>query len=369
MVLVFLVGLLGGALAFYFAGLGISRTGTTVTEKVTERQVYLESSQSITAIQTILPSIVSIVDQEQLNSILSREGKMELACLNGELNCSRLAVILTSDGLVISQADLSGKSLADWVALDQLGNEYQLQEVGQLENAELFQLVKKGELVLPANQRTKFFNLKPILLANSGLIQTGQKILGVKSAFLDKIFLTDGMIISKLSYRGLFQQLDANYKPVSLKFSSNLDASLIFDLSGQLVAVKSEVNNFLLAEQISGFIKRYSVNPKSYGMVDFGLKCLDLNKNITQKLKILTDYGCLVAQGLNEKGEVTAGGVVKGSLAEKAGVQLGDVILEVDNKSLINTSLGTILMNKAVGERLDMVVLRASKNVALSVGL
>jgi hypothetical protein len=41
------------------------------------------------------------------------------------------------------------------------------------------------------------------------------------------------------------------------------------------------------------------------------------------------------------------------------------VILEVDNKSLLNASLGQFMMNKVTGESLSLAVLRAGKVMQL----
>jgi hypothetical protein len=191
---VFLIGVLGGLMAFYLLSLTSLEQGAKVIEKITEKQVYLESSQSISAAESVKQNLVTILTQEDLNKIATRSGDFEKSCFNQEIVCSKLAVILTSDGLVLSGADLSGRDLGQWTAVDWQKNLYQLLKVGQLRGANLYQLVKKGELLLPPAQRAKFFNLKAVLLADLNLLKVGQKVFGVKSIYADLFKMTEGVV-------------------------------------------------------------------------------------------------------------------------------------------------------------------------------
>jgi|GEM_PF-5241536 len=362
---IFVMGGLGGLLAFYLLSLTSLQQGATVIEKITEKQVYLESSQAIAAAQSVKQNLITILTQEDLNKIAMRSGEFERSCFNEQIVCSRLAVILTSDGLVLSGADLSGRDLGQWIAVDWQKNQYQLLKVGQLRGANLYQLVKKGELLLSPAQRAKFFNLKAVLLADLNLLQSGQKVFGVKSSYLDLFKMTEGIVEAIFSDQGLIQNVDVNYSPMSLSFSQNLDGQLLFDLAGDLISVRLISGEQVLADQIVAFLKRYSVNSAAFSMVDFGVKCLEVEKKLAANIGVKVDYGCLVAEGLSVDGKVIAGGVRKNSLAEKIGLKSGDVILEMDNKSLLNANFGQMLMNKANGESLSLAVLRAGKVLQL----
>jgi hypothetical protein len=362
---VFLIGVLGGLMAFYLLSLTSLEQGAKVIEKITEKQVYLESSQSISAAESVKQNLVTILTQEDLNKIATRSGDFEKSCFNQEIVCSKLAVILTSDGLVLSGADLSGRDLGQWTAVDWQKNLYQLLKVGQLRGANLYQLVKKGELLLPPAQRAKFFNLKAVLLADLNLLKVGQKVFGVKSIYADLFKMTEGVVVSMFSDKGLVQNIDADYSPIALKFSQSLDGQLLFDLAGDLISVRLASGAEVLADQITAFLKRYSVNSAAFSMVDFGVKCLEVEKKLAVNVGVKVDYGCFVAEGLSVDGKVVSGGIRKNSLAEKIGLKSGDVILEVDNKSLLNASLGQFMMNKVTGESLSLAVLRAGKVMQL----
>ena len=63
-------------------------------------------------------------------------------------------------------------------------------------------------------------------------------------------------------------------------------------------------------------------------------------------------------------------GTVKGSPAEKAGLKKDDIILAIDGIKIgANSSLGTLLGERAVGETITLTVLRDNKEISLSLTL
>ncbi len=345
------------------------RSGEKVVERVTEKQVYLESSQAIAAVDVVKRNLLTIVTAEDIKKISTRSGDFERDCFQQDTGCSKLALILTSDGLVLSGADLSGRDLGQWVAVDYNGNQYQLVKVGSLKGVNLYQLVKKGELLLTPGQRTKFFNLKAVLLADVNLLKVGQKVFGVKSFYLDLLKMAEGVITSAWSGQGVVQNINANYSPLMVKFSTGVEGQMLFDLSGALVVVRSASGEDVLASQVEALLKRYVVNAQNFGSVDFGLKCLNIDKKLAAVAGVKVDYGCLLAEGVADDGRLIGNGIAKSSPAEKIGLRNGDLILEVDNVPLLNADLGRILQSKAFGEKLGLEVLRGGKVVKLEMKL
>lgn len=364
----FLAGLIG-AMIVLLLWLVMGRSGEKVVERVTEKQVYLESSQAIAAVDLVKRNLLTIVTAEDINKISTRSGDFERDCFQQDTGCSKLAVILTSDGLVLSGADLKGRDLSQWVAVDWQKNQYQLLKVGQLKGANLYQLVKKGELLLAPGQRTKFFNLKAVLLADLNLLKSGQKVFGVKSFYVDLLKMAEGGVTSAWSGDGVVKNIDANYSPLMVKFSTGVEGQMLFDLSGALVMLKSLSGEDVFANQIETFLKRYVANVQNFAPVDFGLKCLNIDKKLAAAAGVKVDYGCLVAEGVADDGRLIGNGIAKSSPAEKIGLRNGDLILEVDNVPLLNADLGQILQSKAFGEKLGLEVLRGGKVVKLEMKL
>lgn len=368
MLFIFLVGILGGVLSFYTLDVFSPKVTLTTTERVTEKQVYVENSAAITSVKLVSQSLLTLTDKEDQSSINKRNGLFQLACFNGAANCQKIGVVLTSDGLIISAADIKDEELTDWSAFDFYGNQYQLMIVGKLASAKLYQLVKKGELDLAISDRSNFFNLKPIILSDSNLVQIGQNAFAVESAWKDIVKVTSGLIISKFSQIGTIKQINHDYLPVWLGFSDALKGSLVFDGTGGLMAVRTASGN-ISAEQISAFLKRYSQNNKDFSAIDLGVHCFDLDRQTATALSIKVDYGCLISEGLSSQGTIVNGGIVKNSLADKAGLKSNDVILEADNNTLLKTDFGQLILNKAPKGKVNLLILREGKTMNLTVNL
>lgn len=367
---VLLVGILGGIVAFYAFYSLVPRINSTNTEKVTEKQVYIEKSATIDAVKVVSQNLVTFLTKEQIDGLAGKDGKLEKECFSGSVDCQRVGAILTSDGLVISGTNLDEKDLPNWGALDVDGNRYRVFFVGRLGGSEIYQLVKSSEINSAPDQRSTFLNVKPVLLADSSIVEVGQEVIGVESFLSDNLKMSNGLVSRKLDEKGSVRSIDAEFMPVWLGFSGQVAGGLVFDLSGELLTVRPEkTGDSLSVEQVKAFLTRYSANKKNFEAVNLGVKCLDLDKASAMQLGYKVDYGCVVLEGLSGSGAIIAGGVTKKSAAEKAGVKAGDVILEVDDNSLLNASLGQLMLAKVAGEKVHLLVLRDGKTSDLTVEL
>ena len=118
-----LVGMVGGMSAFYlFYTFSPKSNSTTTTERVTEKQVYIEKSAVVDAAKVVAQHLVVFLNKDQLLSLIKKDGRLEADCFTGDIVCQKVGAVLTSDGLVISSTNLDEKDLANWVALDAEGN-------------------------------------------------------------------------------------------------------------------------------------------------------------------------------------------------------------------------------------------------------
>lgn len=366
----FMIGLLGGGVAFYLLYANISRNTVFNTEKITERQVYIENSATISTVQKVSASLVTFLDKKSADSLSRRDGAIEMDCFRFQDSCRKVGAVLTSDGLVISAFDLPESDLANWVALDIQGEKYQIAGVGKVGEAKIYQLVKNGELALPDAQRMKFFNLLPVMLADATQVSVGQGIIVVQTALEGNLKVGQGNVSGIAEKSGVVRIIDASYKPVDLAVT-DMNAGLVFDLNGGLLTVLPDRTDVKVgAVEIEAFLKRYASSNKNFAAVSLGVSCINLDNQLALKLGYKVDYGCLVAKGLTENGQLNSEGAVeKNSLAEKAGLKAGDVILEVDNNSLLKADLGTLMLDKVAGEKVDFLVLREGKTTDLTVTL
>jgi len=368
-VLIVFAGVLGGLLVYFLTAGTFGRTSSSVIEKVTEKQVYLESSATISAVDLFTASLVNIFPREDLEKYASADPLMKKNCFEKVELCQNVAVILTNDGLVLYGGDGQEKKAADLMAVDSEGVFYDLEKTGDLNGFTLYRLVKQGELSLDQNKRTKLYNLKAVVLDDSKSTVVGQQAMVLVSMVLNNPQVEEGIVTGRLLMGDQQVDLGESLKAVEINFSAGIkgDNRLYFNLDGHLMAMNNKNGSQLLADDIDALLKRVSVNDKQLKVVDLGLHCLVIDGDMAKKLGLELDYGCLVADSIDSQGQVQTGGVTKGSLAEQAGFRPGDTVIEMDGQSLLNLDLIEEVMGKASGEKLHFTVLRNGKALDLTV--
>lgn len=366
-VVLLLIGLLAGLLAFFAANTVLFRDNTMKVEKVTEKQVYLENSANISAIQVLSDSLVTIVSVAQLDDALLTSSSLPGLCLEKEQLCREMGILLTTDGLILYGSTRQRDSVDQLRAIDYKGNLFGLESVAEIDGFSLMRLVRLEEMVLSPEKRTKFFNIKPMMINDLSGLALGQRLLIIKEKLGAAIGVGEGMI-SKLIRLDQYK-IDTSTDEGAIKvWATGLDfegQALLFDLGGQLIAMRNDEGELLKGDEILAALNRYVLNKTDVSVVNLGFRCVRIDKELSENLKLAVDYGCLVANDIDEEYQIQSGGLNKGGVAEKLGVKEGDVVLEVDNKSLLNISLVSILMNKAYGEAIQLTVLRNGKSLNL----
>lgn len=351
--------------------LPVWKENTLRVEKVTEKQVYLESSAPISALKNFRQSVLTLLPREVLAEGVALPAALTEICDREPASCSDMAVVLTSDGLLLYGGSRQDEEAADLIAVDRLGEVYDLEKLAFLEGFSLYQLVKAGELPLPVEKRSRFFALRPALLGKPANVEVGQRVMVLKETLAAYDRLLESMVSAVRRNDDFLLQMDARQKTVLLDLSGDapLQGSLIFDLAGQLLAVVLADGKTVDADEIAALLERIASGVKDYAAVNLGASCLRLDKELASGLKLENDYGCLVTAGLEAGFRLRPGGVESGSVAEKMGLRAGDLILEVDGRSLLQVSLLETLLGKARGEKLQLTVLRGGERMTLKTEL
>lgn len=351
--------------------LPVWKENTLRVEKVTEKQVYLESSAPISALKTFRESVLTLLPREILAKGVALPAALTEICDLEPASCSDMAVVLTSDGLLLYGGVRQEADAADLIAVDRLGEVYDLEKLASIEGFSLYQLVKAGELPLPVENRSRFFALRPVLLGNVTNLEVGQRVMVLKETLTAYDRLLETMVSAVRRNDDFLLQLDARQKTVLLDLSGDApqQGNLIFDLAGQLLAVVLADGRTVDANEITALLERIASGAKDYTAVNLGASCLRLDKELATGLKLENDYGCLVTAGLDAGFRLRPGGVEGGTIAEKMGLRPGDLILEVDGRSLLQVSLLEILLVKARGEKLQLTVLRGGERMILKTEL
>lgn len=226
--------------------------------------------------------------------------------------------------------------------------------------------------------KIKAKNLPCLELGDSGKVELGQTVVAVGNALGEFHDTISTGIVSGLSryitafgsmtpqaerLRGLIQT-DAAINP------GNSGGPLV-DIEGKVIGINTAM---VMGAQNIGFAipidcaKKDLEQVKKYGKIRIpflGVRYIILNKEIAKKNKLSVDYGAFVMR--ETLGESP---IVKGSAAEKSGLQEFDIILEMGGKKITTDNpLSDILQKHKIGDEIDLKVLRKGKEINLKVKL
>ena len=364
--LVFLMAIVGGLMASMMFNRG-GNAGVSYVEKITEKQVYLESSSLISAQTKVAGSLVTVVEENKLADLLKMNGEFRMSCLDFSSDkCGLNGVVLTSDGLILLSGAGLGKEYEkkSWVMVDNLGKDFDLMMVGQDQRLGLVlaKAVKRGEKQLSANLRTKLFDFKALAFSGSGNWSVGQQLLLLKNNFLNNSVLLKNNFVGALGGEKYWKSdsvwLDLDERVEVIKLSENVfaEGAIITDLGGLLVGFMSvgEHGNLLItSNEIQAFLSKYEQSP-NWKQNTFGLK-YSLNSHEKQlKNSLLLDYGVIVDEVNQSFG-----------LSKSLGLKVGDLIIEIDGKSLLDNTLVDLMNQKIVGQQVILSVIRNGKRLEL----
>ncbi len=203
-------------------------------------------------------------------------------------------------------------------------------------------------------------DLHPLLLGNSEDVKVGSWVVAVGSPFGLEETVTQGIVSGKGRVIGSgpyddFIQTDASINP------GNSGGPLI-DMRGEVIGINT------------------AINPNGQG-IGFAIP-INMAKNIVpqleQKGSVTRGWlGIGIQQmtpaleksfGLKGKGGVLVADVYKGSPAERAGIERGDIILQFDGKEVAESrDLPRIVASTSVGKTVNIKLLRDGKEIQRTV--
>lgn len=390
----FLSGLVGGVVtneyvvSYLFSRFKGTEALEPVVKRVVEERTYVEESSTIDAIKKVSSSVVSIVATKDLKiyrsqgfpfqdpfsqeffgfpfeqQIPEKQGKPEI---KKQKIGGGSGFVVTADGLVITNAHVVSDGGAEYSAILSDGSEFPVEVLSaDMLNDVAFVKIQKDKGKTGAKKVSTF---KPVEFGDSDSLQVGQKVLAIGYALGEfENTVTAGIVSAK--GRNIRASDGRSYQE-DLFGLIQVDAPINFGNSGgPLVNLEGQVvglNAAVASGQGIGFaipindVKPILESLQKYGKIVrpwLGVRHIILTKENAKELQIGVDQGALLV-GDEGKGEFA---VIPGSPADKAGLRIKDVILQVDGKDVTEEdTLPRLLRKYRPGEKVKLKVWRSGK--------
>lgn len=385
--------------------------------RIVEERNYVEESESIEAIQKVAPAVLSIVATKDLQIFqqqpfdpffffendpflrdfgfpFQRQQQQQPQQPKQEPETKRQRVaggtgfIIEGDGFALTNKHVVADQGADYSALTKDGKEYDVEVISRdpVNDLAVIQLHEKVDD--KKDRKTgekKDFGAKPknlstARLGDSSKLKVGQKVFAIGNARGEYENSVTAGIISAIGREIQASDLGGNMRE-TLSGLIQTDAAINFgnsggpliNLGGEVIGVNTAVDT--TATGIGFAIPVNQIKPVLESVQKFGrivrpvlgVMHMMLTKEKAKELKLeRVEYGALIT-GDRSKKEF---GVIPGSPAEKAGLKLDDVILEVDGGKVTNENpLQGIVQKHAPGDKMKLKVLRNGNTFEVTVTL
>ena len=371
----------------------IDMTGPAPAEN--RETVYVEESQIIDTVDKVSPSVVSIVISKDLP--LYRQGVRQFnfdeffndpfnfnvpfqqpdVDENGNVKKEKRQIgggsgfIVSEDGLVITNRHVVQDDEAEYTVITNDGKEFPA-EILAKDTLNDFAVLKMQD-----SDENKVENLPIAELGDSSSLKIGQKVIAIGNALAEyQNTVTTGIVsgIGRDIVAGSFQSSESliNLIQTDAAINPGNSGGPLVNLEGQVIAINTAIADG--AEGI-GFaipindVKSLIDNVEKNGKIVrpfLGVRFMMLDENKAKELKIDVESGALLV-GDEANGEFA---VVPGSPADKAGLEIKDVILEVDGQPVTSDNpLHVIINSHQPGDTIKLKVWRSGDIKEISVKL
>jgi len=261
--------------------------------------------------------------------------------------------IISEDGYILTNNHVVGDADVITVKLND-GREFKAERIGGDKKSDIAVIKIDGE------------NLPTLPLGDSEKLQVGEWVIAIGNPFGLSETLTSGIVSAKgrntvgINDYEDFIQTDAAINP------GNSGGPLI-NLDGQAVGINSAIFSssggsvgigFAIPINMARNIKDQLVRDGKVTRGQLGVRIGELTKDLADYFGAETSKGALVSD------------VLKGSPAEKAGLESGDIILKIDGRDVesIGQLRNTIAM-VAPGTKVDLLIYRKGKEKTVTVSI
>lgn len=368
------VFLLVASLSFGFLGgwLGSSakeRDAVNTTISKADQQVVLNESQLISDIaKTVSPSVVSIdvTTQAEQTDFFGRSRSYEQQSAGTGVIISESGYIITNRHVVDGASNDISVTLSDGTTLDDV------ELVGQTSSSDTL------DIAFLKIKDTKGKKLTAAKLGDSSKVQVGDKVVAIGNALGQfQNTVTSGII------SGYGRDLEAGNsdgsESESLQNLFQTDTAInegnsggpLVNISGEVIGINTAIasggaENIGFAipiNDVQGLVKTVLEKGKLERPY-LGIRYVTLNDEYAYQYNLNVKRGAYLAPSQN------GSSVIGGSPADKAGLKEKDIITKIDGTSIDEkNSLVSLVSRKAVGEKVELTVVRDGKEQKITITL
>jgi len=352
-------GLFGGYIGGSFAPKGNNSNFTNGIGQ--EVRVTDEQSSIIDVANSATPSVVSIVVSKDLPKYYNDSYSRFFGNNSSASETERRTIgagsgfVVNEDGLIITNRHVVDDKDASYTVVFNDGTKVEAK------------VLARDTILDIAFIKVEGIDVTPLRLGSSGKLKVGQTVIAIGNALGEFSNTVSSGIISGLS-RDIVATDSAGTNSEALDDLIQTDASInpgnsggpLLDIDGNVIGVNvavAEAENIGFAipiDVVNDLISR--INTK--GEIErpaLGVRYVLVDETVKAENDLNVDYGALISKGTS-KSDVA---IIPNGPADKAGLKVGDVILEVDGiKINIDNTLQNLIQRSQVG---DTITLRISR--------
>ena len=278
--------------------------------------------------------------------------------------------IVDSRGYVVTNKHVVSDTEADYLVLTNEGKKYPAKVIAR-DPAEDLAVLK---IILPKGSTKKF---TPLPLGDSDKIVLGETAIAIGNALGEfKNTVSVGVIsglnrtITASGLSGETQTL-TNVIQTDAAINRGNSGGPLLNLKGEVIGINtamvSGAQNIGFAIPINKLKKalRQALETGKIRIPFLGIRYILVTPALQEERNLPVDYGALITSGDSSKEAV-----VPNSPADKAGLQEGDIILEMNGQKINkNHQLADLVRNCDIGEVVTLKVLRQRKSLTIKVKL
>jgi len=347
---------LGGLYLGRYFDLGFLNKYLPLPKEITEQKLVREESAVIDIAEKISPSVVTVTVKTPARRILefSPFGGFSQRFEGEEETDIGTGFVVSEDGLIVTNKHVVSANTS-YKVVTKDDKEYDVESINRDPNNDI------------AILKIKASGMKPVILGNSDNLKVGQFVVAIGTALGEFRHTVTTGVISGLGrgitagsfYEGFVEQLDGVIQTDAAINPGNSGGPLI-NSSGEVIGINVAVAQG--AENI-GFAIPVNVVKKA-------LEEFNQNGKFSEKAYLGVRYE-MVSMAAAILNDLPQGAyiveVVEESPAEKAGLQIDDIITKIDGKNIKDeTVLSDVISEKKSGDKIDVEIYRGGKTLTLS---